>query len=87
MKTIHKYPLVPGNSVIPMPAHAELLDVQVQGGGPVLWALVDPEEPTVFRTFDVFGTGWELPSKLTAEEYVATFQTGPLVFHVFERLP
>jgi hypothetical protein len=69
---------------LPLPKGARVLTVQVQGGMPQLWALVDPAAPIVHRTFDTYGTGHGMPDQ--PGEYVGTYQMedGALVFHVFE---
>lgn len=87
MKTIWKFPLIiTDHQSVPMPTGATLLDVQMQGDSPCLWALVDPK--TTSRTpvhIGMRGTGQ--PISEPVGNYIATFQTGPLVFHVFEVQP
>lgn len=70
--------------VITMPYMSMLLDVQMQGCRPVLWALVDvgPRVRTEERRFILVGTGEERDFSNTA--YQGTFQDGVLVFHLFE---
>ena len=83
MKTIYKYPLiVGGENIIGMPSGAKVLDVQSQRGELVLWAIVDLQNPFEARHFDVIGTGFSLPDE--ADQYIASVQLGPLVWHVFE---
>jgi hypothetical protein len=48
---------------------------------PTLWATVDPEQPAETRSFQVFGTGHDLPH---GARHVGTYFSGPLVWHVFE---
>lgn len=79
--TIWKYTLsVTNEQKISMPSGAQLLTVQLQGGMPCLWALVNPAAPQVERKIRIHGTGHEVQGG----EYVETFQWGPLVFHVFD---
>lgn len=87
MKTIYKYKLQPGRTVLDMPDGAKVLTVQTQGDDVCLWALVEPNKPTTRRFFDVYGTGHQMPADPGA--YVATFQMGgsALVWHVFEAHP
>lgn len=85
MKTVWKFTMaVTDRQVLNMPAGAQLLDVQMQGDDPCLWALVDPEADRLPRQFRIAGTGHKLPAD--PGRYVATFQMnhGALVFHVFE---
>jgi hypothetical protein len=85
MATIYKYPLEPGRTQLNLPRGAQVLTVQMQHGSPCLWAKVDPMQPTEPRTFDVYGTGHQMPDDPRLL-YVATFQMdgGALVWHVFE---
>ncbi len=78
--TIWKFPLA---GDVSMPAGAKPLTVQTQNGETVLWAEVDPKADMVTHRFTVVGTGWAggLPG---GRNYLATFQTGPLVFHVYD---
>ena len=87
MKTIYKYEvLVDDLFVVKMPRAARLLDVQVQGGTPFVWALVDTDAPLVRRRFALRGTGHPADDLETAA-HVGTFQlqNGALVFHLFDR--
>lgn len=82
---IYKYPLMVHDEVtIMMPAGANVLCVQTQGGQAQVWAVVDAESAYEPRTFYVVGTGHPMPRD--AGRYVGTFQLegGSLVFHVFE---
>lgn len=83
MKAIYKYPLGIGEkkSVL-MPQDATVLTVQIQAGGPTLWALVDPNAKLVKRVFHVIGTGW--PKEFLSERYIGTVQSDGFVWHVFE---
>jgi len=61
------------------------LSVQYQHGRLVLWAIVDPDEKRmVRRTFQLFGTGQELPENWN--HYIGTVQQygGHSVLHVFQ---
>lgn len=71
---------------IEMPGGAEVLTVQVQHGEPVLWALVDPDNELMERTFRMAGTGHRNLAYFGLGRYVGTFQLedGGLVFHVWE---
>ena len=85
METIHKYPLkVKDVQLIEMPAHAEILCVQIQIGIPCLWAKVNPNYGTESRAIYIHGTGHTCDPR--AKKYIGTFQLsgGTLVFHVFE---
>lgn len=84
MKTIWKYELESGaTQSIWMPGHANILDVQMQDGRPVLWALVDPTIPDEERRFQLVLIGEEV-SNLEYPGYIGSFQAGPEVWHLFE---
>lgn len=86
MKSVWKFPVstaVPGVCTLDLPAKAEPLSFQEQGGSLVLWALVDPAAPTERRTFRLAWTGeeWEAPRWT---DFIGTAQCNGLVWHLFE---
>lgn len=85
MKTIWKYRVSLSHSQfsIEMPKGARLLSVQVQGGHPQLWALVDSEVEQESRQFLMAGTGHQGPG--SGWDHVGTFQLfkGGFVGHLF----
>lgn len=85
MRSIWKFPLPIGPSVVEMPNGAEVLTVQTQNDQPCLWALVDTDHDIIRRVFDVFGTGHIMPR---SGKYIGTFQLdgGAFMGHVFEQL-
>ena len=93
MKMIYKYPLgmdIHHNAVyeIEMPKAAKILDIQMQGTIPVIWAIVNPKHKVRKYVFHVFGTGFEMPDyDKKLYDYVGTVQQiglTTLVWHVFE---
>lgn len=95
MKMIYKYPLgmdIHHNAVyeIEMPKAAKILDIQVQGHMPMIWAIVNPKKESRKYTFHVFGTGFEMNDYDKKHyEYVRTIQQSTalgvtMVWHVFE---
>lgn len=86
MRTIYKYPVNIDDSLsVEMPQGAQLLTVQVQGGTPCVWAMVDNRQRPVRRRFAWRGTGHDCGS-LIGEKHVGTIQMhgGALVFHLFD---
>lgn len=84
MRTIHKYPLQIGTKVsIELPSTATIIKAGMQGGQPHIW--VDLNHPyhgiKVIRSFEVFGTGWEIPTGAT---YIDTVFQGQYVWHVYD---
>ena len=87
MKVIYKYELSEHRMTFSIPAHAEVLCVQVQRGMPCLWMLVDTYYGDVGakdRTFVIEGTGNEFEGHNI--KYIGTVQQGVYVWHVFEEL-
>lgn len=85
-KVIWKFAIRPADRLgVEMPRGAEILSVQVMGGDPYLWALVDPEGEKELREFRLLPTGALFdPANL---RFCGTFQiaaAGSLVFHLFE---
>jgi len=84
MKAVWKFQ-VPSTDTfsLTMPIRAQILSVQAQHGGPMIWCLVDPLAPTESRTFRLAGTGHKIEELV---EYIGTFQMfdGTLVGHLFE---
>lgn len=85
MKTIYKYAVPPEDEyLLPLPKGATILTVQIQHGVPVLWALVNPDEPALeVVRLRIYGTGHPMDEPdLT---YIGTFQMleGAIVFHIF----
>lgn len=88
---IWQYPIRSENALLPtefdisMPGDAYVLDAQIdnKSGKPVLWAVVKPGEPERLRNFHLLATGQPF-NPAPHWKYIATFQMGPLVWHVFE---
>lgn len=90
MTTIWKFPFHIRDTVaIEMPRGATVLPhlepARLEQGEPglVIWAVVDPDQPTETRVFHVVGTGHPMPE--TPLNYIGSALAGPLVWHVFER--
>lgn len=81
MKTVYKYPL----GEVQLPKGAKILTVSHQNGNFVMWAEVDTEQVLEHRTFEVFGTGWEMPT-YKEMAYIGTMFEGAFVWHVYEVL-
>ena len=65
-----------------VPIGAKLLTVQTQNSLPRLWALCNEQAPPRTRRIAMYGTGNTIESY--PGTYIATFQVGEFVFHVFE---
>lgn len=87
-RAIYKYPFnVSDRFTILMPSDAQILDVQVQGEQPCIWALVTPGAEPEERTFRVIGTGHPYPDE-PEMTHRGTFQLlgGAFVGHLFEEV-
>ena len=81
MLTIWKYELgIVDEQTITLPVNYELLALQMQNNTPCIWVLVDTESPQKDIKLVTYGTGHTI---LNHSTYIGTYQTGPLVFHVF----
>jgi len=92
-QTVWKFPFaIADEFVVRLPRGARVLHVGVQGaapefgliGTPTFWALVTPDAPAEDVAFAVRGTGHDCAG-LT--EHCGSFFYGPLVFHLFRRVP
>lgn len=86
-KRIFKYELLLTNEQhLLIPADAPILSVGQQGNELRMWALVDPAEELVKRSFYIAGTGHPIPDNVAARGvFLGTVQTHDgLVWHIFE---
>ena len=81
-KEIWKFPIETITCEIVMPRGAKILHVALQHGTRCLWAEVGPEQPKVTRSFQLYGTGQEIPAHA---EYVCTWLDGDFLRHLYER--
>lgn len=89
-KTIWKFPLEliknghpQDRCTVSMPGGAQIIALQVQESVPTIWAIVDPLQKRVNRTFVQIGTGHPLDREVVGP-YIGTWQAFGYVFHVFE---
>ena len=85
MKTAWKFILQP-KTTVEIPDGAKILHIAQQREYLCMWALVDPEQPKVKRTFIVYGTGHDMPDDPGEFVGTALMDGGSLVFHVFEEV-
>lgn len=88
MRRVYKYPLTfgPGQTqtTLELPYAYQFLHFGFQDGNPIVWALVNPDNPSVQRTLRVVGTGWDLEE---GSEHRGTAIEGDYVWHLFEMTP
>lgn len=91
MNQIWKFNLdkIQGDVTLPLPEGAEILDVQLQYGEPVLWAKVNASKPVKPRKIVLIFTGEHFPAQWNLI-HLATLQMhavgAGLVIHVFEEV-
>lgn len=86
MKVIYKYPisLRRVKTEILLPSGFKYLDIQVQDGKLVLWALVDRDvESSQIVTLYTHGTGIPVEDESTVKTYLKTVRDGRFVWHIF----
>ena len=87
MKTVHKYHLNIGETVIHLPLAAIPVHVGEQFGELQMWVELNPAEAQVDRHFRVFGTGHPIDGcehMLITYVGTAIMQGGSFVLHVYE---
>lgn len=83
IKSVYKWPfsLRETKFSLHLPIGWKLLRVAMQNDRPCIWAEVfDGAERKDF-SFEVFGTGQEIPETAT---WLATYDVGPFVFHLYQ---
>jgi 3-polyprenyl-4-hydroxybenzoate decarboxylase len=69
--------------LVKMPQISEIMDIQMQGGNPVMWFLTNPESKEIEVKINMYGTGWETHERASKDEYLSTVQDGKFVWHFF----
>jgi hypothetical protein len=84
---IHKFPLLlVREQTIEISPGAWILSLQVQGGSPTIWAMVDPNDKKMPRDILMYATGENIDN-IYNHEFLGTVQLeNGLVFHYFQRV-
>lgn len=86
MSVIYKYELeLTDSQVVTLRNGAKILDVQLQKGKIVFWAVIDKAYPEKEVEFLTFGTGGSEHAVIPDKGYIGTVQQGDYVWHVFAR--
>lgn len=86
MRKIYKYVLtITDEQTLRLPQGANFLTAQMQREQLCIWVEVDTDRPLEPCTFLIHGTG--NPIGAERKRYIATVQDGPMVWHVFLKLP
>ena len=81
---IYKYELsFESRTFVRMPEKSEIMDIQIQDGKPVMWAMVDPDSREIVVRINMLYTGHGMQLEATRNEYLATIQHEGLVYHFF----
>lgn len=84
MKAIFKYTLeFKGTQEIEMPENSEILEVKLQNGIPVLWAIVYDTNPKEKVVINMFMTGEQI-NPCMYQKHISTIQKDDMVLHFFE---
>lgn len=91
MRRMYKYSLRPsdrsGICIITLPINSRIRHVGTQNGNHYLWAEVEPDARVITKTFRVFATGEDIPHDYSSVwAWHATWQDGPFVWHLFEKV-
>jgi len=97
MRTIHKYPLIPGQvNKVKMPMASDIISAGYAQGQVCIWAEVETKDEMSERAIGVFGTGQEIKEDFAMEKIGTVVQpikqdgaeglSRDLVWHVFEIL-
>lgn len=68
---------------VKMPEKSEIMDIQLQEGEFVMWALCPVDNPEIKVQINIYGTGWDVNENMSKNEYLATVQSGGFVWHFF----
>ena len=89
-RVIFKYQIpVLEQFTLELPAGAEIIRMQDQGGMFWLWAVVNTNSPTEIRRFRAFKTGASMPDglNLVYRGFCAVFVQMELGLYIFEEMP
>lgn len=79
----YELPAKRGEFSLELPIGWQKLDTQVQGDTPMMWCRVNEKITTEIVRFKMLFTGDEWPADPECE-YMATFQLGYMVYHLFK---
>lgn len=80
---IFKYELSFSDKFVTMPENSEIMDIQIQDGKPVMWAMVNSDTKDIVVKITSLFTGDEIQLDNSRNEYLATIQHEGLVYHFF----
>lgn len=84
MKTVYKYEMQYGLTVVHLPKAAIPVFFGLQGGTPMLWVETQKgDEDKHPRIFYLFGTGYDIDDDLS---YIGTIQQQGYVWHLYEQV-
>ncbi len=84
MRTIYKYPIKLGTTLLRIPGLRRFIHVGVQDNQICLWAEVDTSLPKEAYEIHVLGTGWSLPEEPI--RHIGSVEQSIYVWHVYEKL-
>lgn len=81
MRTVHKFPLALGRTVVDVPESADVVHVDMHGWELTAWIDLDTDEVRQQRIIGVFGTEQSIPK---AAMHLGTVIVPGYVWHVYE---
>jgi hypothetical protein len=75
--------MITDEQLVKMPSKSEIMDIQMQENSPVMWALCDPDTEDIDVQINLYGTGFDVHNSDIEHEYLATVQSGAMVWHFF----
>ena len=88
MKTVFKYPFYGKDRQIISTNHPiEFFDIQRQRDDICIWAMIDTDVNILTEEYEavMYGTGWEVDDRFSADDYLGTVQYDDMVWHCFIR--
>lgn len=79
-RTVWKFPIV-DDARVEMPEGAKAVHIGFQGRQLTMWAEIDPSAPLTHRSFEIVGTGHDIPD---GGQHVYSWIDEPFVWHLYE---
>ena len=87
IKTVWKFNLNDNQGVLKVPKDSEILDVQLEFSEYYIWFLVNPENETELRSFDIYITGESIEYDIgTDKKYIKSINDRGVIWHIFENI-
>jgi len=71
------------SQIILIPEDAEIMDIQMQHGNPVMWFLANPKSKQIEVKINIYETGHSVNDSECTDVYLATIQYEYSIWHFF----